>query len=98
MYHAGKAAASRGRRRHLLLLVLQLLPAVTGQAVMSIRLRSSETEHALILPPSATAYAWRGPEDGVLLLLLIIRHVARALQRSTSAHAHGLGSMRSLGN
>ena len=65
--YAGKAASMRGRRRHLLLLLVLLLPAVTGLAVMCIRLRSSETEHALIRPPSATAYAWRGPDDGVLL-------------------------------
>ena len=76
--NAGKQAASRGRRRHLLLLVVLLLPAVTGLTVMCIRLRSSETEHALILPPSATAYAWRGPNDGVRLPLPCILNATGA--------------------
>ena len=62
--HAGKQAASRGRHKHLLLLVVLLLPAVTGLAVMCIRLRSSEAEHALVLPPSSTVWSWRTTEEG----------------------------------
>lgn len=65
---AGKSAsAARGRQRHQLVLLVLLLPALTGLAVMCVRLRSSEEEHSLILPPSATVYAWRGPEEGKFL-------------------------------
>lgn len=61
---AGKLASARRRQRHQLVLLVLLLPALTGLAVMCVRLRSSEEEHSLILPPSATVYAWRGPEEG----------------------------------
>ena len=61
---AGKQAASRGRQKHLLLLLVLLLPAITGLVVMCIRLKSSEAERALVLPPSATVWSWRTTEEG----------------------------------
>ena len=78
---AGKSASARGRQRHQLVLLVLLLPALTGLAVMCVRLRSSEKEHSLILPPSATVYAWRGPEEGELYPLMSLPDI----QTSTCA-------------
>ena len=91
---AGKSAsAARGRQRHQLVLLILLLPALTGLAVMCVRLRSSEEEHSLILPPSATVYAWRGPEEGEFHPLMSLPDI----QTSTCAQ-YALLRCSSVGN